>query len=107
MLNLKQEYHGVLVDIFNSYCPKAQIWVYGSRIKDSSHSGSDLDLTVKSFNEEGKSLCELKELLDSSNIPFLIDINEFEKLPQIMRDEIGKSYVEIFSGNKLAKEVKS
>ena len=101
MLNLKQEYYNTLVDIFNSYCPKAQIWAYGSRIKNSSHSGSDLDLTVKNFHEDGKCLCELKELLDSSNIPFLVDINEFEKLPQTMQDEICKSYVEIFSGSKL------
>lgn len=107
MLNLNQEYYDILVTIFNSYCPKAQIWAYGSRTKDSAHSGSDLDLTVKRFNEDGKSLCKLKELLDNSNIPFLIDINEFEKLPQVMQDEIGKSYVEIFPESKVEKEVKA
>lgn len=101
MLNLKQEYYNILVDIFNSYCPKAQIWVYGSRIKNSSHSGSDLDLTVKSFNEDGKCLCELKELLNGSDIPFLVDINEFEKLSGSMQEEIEKNYVEIFPGSKL------
>ena len=99
MINLKQEHYKVLLDIFNSYCPKAQIWMYGSRIKDVSHSGSDLDLTVKSFNEDCKYLSELKELLNNSNIPFLIDINEFENLPESFQAEIEKNYVEIYPKN--------
>ncbi len=96
MLSLKRKYYDILVNIFNSYCPKAQIWAYGGRVKNSSHSGSDLDLTIKSFNESGKYLYELKELLNNSDIPFLIDINEFEKLSQSMQDEISKNYVEVF-----------
>lgn len=96
MIDLKTEYYNTLIDIFNSYCPNAQIWAYGSRIKNASHSGSDLDLTVISFNEEGKYLYELKELLNESDIPFLIDINEFAKLPESMQNEIKKNYVEIF-----------
>lgn len=106
MVNLEQKYYNILVNVFNSYCPKAQIWAYGGRVKDSSHSGSDLDLTVRSFNETGKRLCELKELLNNSNIPFLIDINEFEKLSGSMQKEIEKNYVEIFPEHKLGKEVK-
>lgn len=96
MLNLEQKYYDILVNIFNSYCSKAQIWAYGGRIKNSSHSGSDLDLTVKSFNESGKYLYELKELLNNSDLPFLIDINEFENLSKDMQDEVNKNYVEIF-----------
>ena len=99
MINLKQEYYKMLVDIFSSYCPKAQIWMYGSRINGSSHSGSDLDLTVKSFNEAGKYLYELKKLLVESNIPFLIDINEFKNLPESFQAEIEKNYVEIYPKN--------
>ncbi len=100
MININLEYYNILMNIFNSYCPKAQIWAYGSRVKNVSHSGSDLDLTIKSFNQEGKYLYELKELLNNSNIPFLIDINEFEKLSKSMQDEIKKNYIEIFPKDK-------
>ena len=61
-----------------------------------SHSGSDLDMTVKSFNEEGKYLYELKTLLIDSDIPFLMDINEFDKLPESFQKEIEKDYIVIW-----------
>ncbi len=96
MLNVKQEYLNELKNIFSNYCPKAEIWAYGSRLTNDCHSGSDLDLTVKTFNDENKYLYELKELLNDSDIPFLIDINIFDNLPQSFQDEILKNYVKIF-----------
>ena len=56
MLNVKQEYLNELKNIFSNYCPKAEIWAYGSRLTNDCHSGSDLDLTVKTFNDENKYL---------------------------------------------------
>lgn len=96
MLNVKQEYLNELKNIFNNYCPNAEIWAYGSRLTNDCHSGSDLDLTVKTFNDDKKYLYELKELLNDSDIPFLIDINIFDNLPQSFQDEILKNYVKIF-----------
>lgn len=96
MLNVKDEYLKELKDIFTKYCPKAEIWAYGSRVKNDCHSGSDLDLVVKSFNEDGKFVYELKDLLNDSDIPFLMDIQDFEKLPKYFQDEIKKEYIRIF-----------
>lgn len=96
MLDIKKEYLDELNKIFAQYCPKAEIWAYGSRIKNASHSGSDLDLTVRDFHENNKSIGELRELLNDSNIPFLIEIQEFDKLPKYFQDEIMKKYIQIF-----------
>lgn len=96
MLNVKEEYLKELKEIFNSYCPKAEIWAYGSRVKNDCHQGSDLDLTIKNFNEENKDISKLKNLINDSNIPFLIDINEFDKLPEYFKKEIEKSCIRIF-----------
>lgn len=32
-LYIKPEYLKMLKDVFNNYCPKAEIWAYGSRVK--------------------------------------------------------------------------
>ena len=53
-LKVKQEHLKMLIDIFESYCPNAEIWAYGSRIKNDSHEGSDLDMVVKTFNDKIK-----------------------------------------------------
>ena len=96
MINLKSKHLKLLQDIFSGYCPKAEIWAYGSRVNGDSHSGSDLDLVVKAFNDPHKTLAELRSLLIESNIPFLIDINVYEKLPVAFQKEILKNYIVIF-----------
>ena len=96
MINIKQKHLDELKGIFERYCPDAEIWAYGSRVNSSSHDGSDLDLTVKDFGNSEKDLSELKQLLSDSNIPFLIDINEFCRLPEYMQESIKKSYERIF-----------
>ena len=95
-LYIKPEYKQILIDIFNSYCPNAIIWVYGSRLKGNCHEGSDLDLSVIDFKDFNKSISELKEFLVNSNIPFLIDINEYKYLPESFKQEILKNYEVIF-----------
>lgn len=92
-LFIKPQHLKMLTDIFDNYCPNAEIWAYGSRIKRNAHSGSDLDLVVKNFNSQTAKLSELKQLINDSNIPFLVDINEFDKLPKSFREEILKDYV--------------
>ena len=47
-------------------------------------------------NDDNKYLYELKSLLNDSNIPFVIDINEFDKLPDYFQEEIKKRYIRIF-----------
>ena len=98
-LHIKKKYLNELLDIFKSYCPKAEIWAYGSRIKNNAHEGSDLDLVIKSFGGGECSAYELKEILSESNIPFIIDIHEFEYLPESFKKEILKQYVIIYNGD--------
>lgn len=94
-LFLRPQYLKILTDIFESYCPEAEIWAYGSRVKGDAHEGSDLDMVVKSFNSN-KNIYKLRELINDSNIPILTDILEFEKLPKSFQEEIKKEYVIIY-----------
>jgi len=95
-LFIKPEQLKMLTDIFDNYCPKAEIWAYGSRIKGEAHSGSDLDLVVKNFNSDEVYILELRELIQESNIPFLVDIFLFDSLPKSFQDEILKDYIVIY-----------
>ncbi len=87
----------MLTDIFKFYCPNAIVWAYGSRINGKAHDGSDLDLVVRDFGAKDLKLSKLRELINDSNIPFLVDINEFDKLPDYFKTEILKDYVEIYN----------
>ena len=99
-LFLKPKYRQMLTDIFDKYCPKAEIWSYGSRLNGDAHSGSDLDLVVRNFNSDGVYLFELKEILSDSDIPFIVDINEYQYLPKSFQEEIEKDYEIIYPISK-------
>ena len=88
----------MLNDIFKSYCPKAEIWAYGSRLNGNAHEGSDLDLVVKRFNSDECNIINLQDILKNSNIPFIIDIHTFDSMPNSFQDEILKNYIVIYNG---------
>ncbi len=96
-LFIKPQYLQILLDVFKNYCPNAEIWAYGSRINGDAHEASDLDLVVKSFNDVNKSLSELRELINDSDIPIIVDILEFDKIPFSFQKEIEKDYISIFN----------
>lgn len=94
-ISVEKKYLEMLYNILNKFCPKSEVLAYGSRINGKSHDGSDLDLTIKNFPRD-KYLFELKKEISESNIPFLIDINLFETLPQSFKDEIEKNNIKIY-----------
>ncbi len=95
-LHIEPRHLEMLREVFRAYCPHAEIWAYGSRLTDNYHSGSDIDMTVRSFGEMGKSIAELRRRLNDSNVPILMDISEYERLPEYFREEIDRAYVRIF-----------
>lgn len=96
MINLKPEYAEMLHRLFTYYCPKAEIKAYGSRVNGDSHDGSDLDLAVITFNDKEKNIYTLRQLINDSNVPFLVDIHEYKYLPESFKKEIDKIAVPFF-----------
>jgi len=89
-----------LTGIFERLCPKALVWAFGSRVNGSAHSGSDLDLAIVDYGQEDADYMELKEALVESNIPFLIDIFELDRLPESFQREIKRSFVVLYDGRE-------
>lgn len=85
----------ILINILSDFCPKSEVFAYGSRINGRAHDGSDLDLAIKNFPNE-KYLFDLKEIISNSNISFLVDINLYETLPMSFQREIDKNNIKIY-----------
>ena len=51
----------------------------------------------RNLNDDTKKLWELRELCRESNIPFLIDLQAYDELPQPFQQEILRNYIVIFS----------
>lgn len=93
---LEDKYFNMLIDIFNNYCPNATIYAYGSRIKNEAQQFSDIDLSIKNFNDENCNINELKNIINKSNLPYIVDINLFDNMPDYMQKEILNNNIIIF-----------
>lgn len=98
MLDLDQETLTELKKILTAHVPKIKVLAYGSRVKGTSHAGSDLDLAL--IHPEGKPidthiLYTLRNALEESNIPILVDVLDWARIPEPFKKEISAANVKL------------
>ena len=94
-LNLSAEHRELLQALFQEIVPEAEVWAYGSRVKEGSHPGSDLDLVLKLPSGEvpAVALNQLRQRLEESALPMLVDVHDWQRLPPAFQNEITLCHV--------------
>jgi predicted nucleotidyltransferase len=97
---LKSKYQQILLDLFSELTLPVEVWAYGSRVKRTAHEGSDLDLVI--IARDGKPipmdiLMELKEKIRDSNIPILVELFDWARLPESFHKNINACHEVFFS----------
>ena len=95
-LNLKLNYLRLLLDVLETHAPEAEVWAYGSRVNGDGHDGSDLDLVVRNpagLDQPQRKLYLLRDALSESNLPMLVDVLDWARLPEDFRREIERRHV--------------
>lgn len=104
-LDLPQVYLDMVRHLLRSYVPAGEVWAYGSRVRNESHDGSDLDLVVrdpKDLSRPQKDLAKLREAFSESEIPILVDVFDWARIPEEFRREIARAHVPVWEGSALA-----
>ena len=91
MLSLRPKDRERIRSLIRKYHPNVDIIAYGSRVKGTNHDASDLDLALRS--PDGKPLpirpfSDLLEAICESNIPIIVEIRDWARLPESFRKEI-------------------
>ncbi|MCX7082126.1 MAG: restriction endonuclease subunit S [Methylococcales bacterium] len=89
----------ILLDLLGKHLVNTQVWAFGSRVKWTTRSNSDLDLVVFSSPEQSSQVSALKEALEESNLPFRVDLLVWDKLPENFQRNIEESYVVLVGGD--------
>jgi len=96
---LKSKYKQILLGIFSEITIPVEVWGYGSRVKGTAHDGSDLDLVIIT-SDRGKLpiniLIELKEKIRDSNIPILVELFDWARLPETFHKNIEACHEVLF-----------
>lgn len=93
-----------LQTIFAKIDADFSVFLFGSRLTNSAHEGSDIDLTLVSEKPlEYEMVNKIKDMIQKSSIPVLVEINRFSDLPAWLQNDILKNHIEIYSSSKLVR----
>lgn len=95
-LNLSSHHLTQLKELLRLHIPEAEVWAYGSRVTGGAHEGSDLDLVVRNPLDLAHAVEDahvLRQAIQSSTLPMLIDVHLWSDLPEGFQRNIEKGYV--------------
>ncbi len=101
---LRDKDRKTLLSIFETSDTPIEVWAYGSRVNGSAHSGSDLDLVIRTPNLKKLSIdtfMDLCEKIRDSNIPILVELRDWATLPESFHKNIERHYEVLYSSNSL------
>jgi predicted nucleotidyltransferase len=97
---LREKDKNLLLQIFSATPIPIEVWAYGSRVTGAAHSGSDLDLVIRSNDLKNLPLdlfMTLKEKISESNIPIIVELFDWARLPKSFHDNIEAAHEVLFS----------
>ena len=94
-LHLQPRHRQALEALLRAHLPGVEVWAYGSRVNGRSHEGSDLDLVLRGADLQripiGK-LADFEQAMRESNIPFLVEAQDWARLPERFHRQIEREY---------------
>lgn len=107
---LRNKDRQALTDIFSSIETPIEVWAYGSRVNGTAHSGSDLDLVVRTRDLQQLPidvLMDIKQKIQHSNIPIVVELFDWERLPDSFHQNIEAQHEVLFADKAaMAKEAR-
>lgn len=100
-LRLRADHLAELRRLIAKYLPQSEVRAFGSRVTGTCHDMSDLDLVVIDPADptcpQGGGFGELKEALSESNLPFLVDLLDWARIPESFRESIRRADFPVYS----------
>ncbi|AGX88604.1 nucleotidyltransferase-like protein [Candidatus Symbiobacter mobilis CR] len=100
-LYLPEKYAEQVRDLLQKHIPEAEVWAYGSRVRGDFYDASDLDLVARFPSTKKRDvfrLCAMAEAFQESNLPIIVQIIDWDGIPNSFREEILAKYVVVQKG---------
>ncbi len=93
-----------LIAIFDSIQTPIEVWAYGSRVNGNAHEGSDLDLVIRTPLLQKLPIdvfLDLEEKIQESNIPIIVEIFDWARLPEYFHKNIQLQHEVLYSNSMM------
>lgn len=90
LIDVEPHHLEMVQSVLSRHVPYKVVWAYGSRVKWTATERSDLDIVV--FNASDRELGNLKDAFDESEIPFIVQVLNWESIPDDFKENIKQKY---------------
>lgn len=100
-LQLLPRYLALVQDTLRQHLPQAEVWAYGSRVHGDCYEASDLDLVARNpadLHRETPGLARVQEAFADSDLPIIVQIVDWARIPASFHAEIEAGYVVVQPG---------
>ena len=97
-IDITPEQRKTIMSLLAMHLPHTQAWAYGSRVRWTARPESDLDLVVFAKPEQARSVSDLREALEESNLPFRVDLFVWDEVPENFRRGIEREHAVVGAG---------
>lgn len=89
---LDEKYKKKLIEIIEKYISDSKIYLFGSRAKGRHRETSDVDISIDAGKELSSNLLyKIKDEIEESNIPYFVDVVDFNYVSDEMKNQILKN----------------
>ena len=100
-IDLRPEWLQIVRQLIAAHLPDAEVLAYGSRVSGMSHEASDLDLVARNPADISRPLAgvvALRDAFSESDLPILVDVLDWARIPESFRQEIIRGGVVLVYG---------
>jgi uncharacterized protein len=100
-LRLAPQHLQAVQTLLQQHVPHAEVWAYGSRVSGGMQECSDLDVVLRDPSDLKRDVDDwyaLKEALQDSTVPILVDLHLWSRLPSAFHRNIERDYVVVQPG---------
>lgn len=91
-IELSAEQSKIVLNLLQQYLPNTTVWTFGSRVKQTSSSKSDLDLVVFTTQDQQNQVELLREEFEESDLTCRVDLLIWHELSTAFQTEIMRNY---------------
>lgn len=95
-INMRPDHLGIVLDILRRHVPGYAVWAYGSRVKGTAKTYSDLDLCIVTESPlDFRVIGSLADDFSESDLPYKVDVVDWAATSPSFRQIIERGRVQI------------
>lgn len=96
MIDIEKKHLDLVKQILQKHVPNVPVWIFGSRIKGTAKTYSDLDLVIVDQDKIPlENYYKIKDAFEESTLPYRVDVLDWHRINPSFRQLIQQNYIEM------------